>query len=393
MTRRGRTPARAGWSTGLLAVLVVPAVVPAPASAVLPASASAALPGTARAAAPDVVCRVRDERLTEISGMVATDSGFVVVNDGADEASRRRIFFLDTRCAVVRSVTYPSRPRDTEDLAVGADGTVWVADIGDNDRVRSTVALWRLAPGSRRPVLHRLSYPDGPHDAEALLVGRDGRPVVVTKQGGEAGVYVPTGPPRAGATVPMRRAGQVRLPATTTANPYSFFGRRLVTGGATAPDGRRVVLRTYADAFEFDVTDGDVVAALTGGTPRVVPLPDEPQGESVSYSRDGRWLFTVSESAGQPAGTRPTVLRYALPGGAASPVPSPSVAAPAASAPAAGSSPAGSSSAPAPDAVDAGRRRADAGGVRSLLLGVGVIVAGLLLVASVGAARARRTGR
>ncbi|SCG41857.1 hypothetical protein [Micromonospora rifamycinica] len=400
MTRRGGAPARAGWSKWLLAALVVPAVVPAPAAlpapvpaavvpAALPVPAPAALPGTARAAAADVACRVRDERLTEISGMVATDSGFVMVNDGADEASRRRIFFLDTRCAVVRSVPYPSRPRDTEDLAVGADGTVWVADIGDNDRVRSTVALWRLAPGSRRPVLHRLSYPDGPHDAEALLLGRDGLPVVVTKQGGEAGVYVPTGPPRAGVTVPMRRAGQLRLPTTTTANPYSFFGRRLVTGGATAPDGRRVVLRTYADAFEFDVPDGDVVAALTGGTPpRVVPLPDEPQGESVSYSRDGRWLLTVSETAGQPAGTRPTVLRYALPGGAASPVPSVSVAVSAVSAPATGSS-----SAPAPGAVDAGPHRADAGGVRSLLLGVGVIVAGLLLVASVGAARARRTGR
>lgn len=110
--------------------------------------------GTTTVVAPDpahaaaaTVCRVRDGRLTEISGMAATDSGFVMVNDGADEASRRRIFFLDPRCAVVRTVAYPSRPRDTEDLAVGADGTVWVADIGDNDRTRSTVALWKLAPG------------------------------------------------------------------------------------------------------------------------------------------------------------------------------------------------------------------------------------------------------
>lgn len=288
MTRRGWPPARAGWSTVLAALTVVPG------------PAQAALPGPALAAAATPVCQVRDERLTEISGMVATDSGFVMVNDGSDEASRRRIFFLDARCAVVRTVAYPSRPRDTEDLVVGADGTIWVADIGDNDRTRATVGLWKLSPGARRPVLHRLTYPDGAHDAEALLVDGDGRPVVVTKQGGEAGVYVPTGPLRAGVTVPLARAGQLRLPATTTANPYSFFGRRLVTGGATAPDGRRVVLRTYADAFEFDVTDGDVVAALTTGTPRVVALPDEPQGESVSYSGDGRWLLTVSETADQP---------------------------------------------------------------------------------------------
>ncbi|WP_432907324.1 hypothetical protein ACQP1S_15525 [Micromonospora matsumotoense] len=376
MTRRAGTRARAGWSA-LLAVLTV-----------VPGVASVAFPGTARAAAPTTVCQIRDERLTEISGMVATDSGFVLVNDGSDEASRRRIFFLDARCAVVRTAAFPSRPRDTEDLAVGADGTIWVADIGDNDRTRSTVALWKLAPGARRPVLHRLTYPDGPHDAEALLLGGDGRPVVVTKQGGEAGLYVPTGPLRAGATVPLTRAGQLRLPGTTTANPYSFFGRRLVTGGATAPDGRRVVLRTYADAFEFDVTDGDVVAALTGGAPRVVALPNEPQGESITYSRDGRSLLTVSETAGQPPGTRPTVLRYARPQPSATP--SPAGSSPSAGSPSAPAVSGGSPSAPNPTTAD---RRAGGGGVRSLLLGVGGIGVGLLMIALVAVGRARRTGR
>ncbi|MEU7979848.1 hypothetical protein AB0B63_15065 [Micromonospora sp. NPDC049081] len=352
-------------------------------------TATVAVPDPARAAAPATVCRVRDGRLTEISGMVATDSGFVMVNDGADEASRRRIFFLDTRCAVVRTVAYPSRPRDTEDLAVGADGTVWVADTGDNDRTRSTVALWKLAPGARRPVLHRLAYPDGAHDAEALLLDGAGRPVLVTKQGGSAGVYLPAGPLRAGATVPLTLAGQVRLPLTTTPNPYSFFGRRLVTGGAVAPDGRRVVLRTYADAFEYEVTDGDVVAALTGGTPRTVALPDEPQGESVSYSRDGRWLLTVSETAGQPPGTRPTVLRYARPA-----APTPAVSSPPAPTASDGAPTAASSGAPtaaSPGATATAVARSGVDGTRSLLLGVGVIVAGLLLAALVGVVRARRT--
>ncbi|MFY1584659.1 hypothetical protein ACN267_09150 [Micromonospora sp. WMMD734] len=349
-------------------------------------TATVAVPGPARAATPTTVCRIRDGRLTEISGMVATDSGFVMVNDGADEASHRRIFFLDTRCAVVRTVAYPSRPRDTEDLAVGPDGTVWVADIGDNDRTRSTVALWTLPPGARRPVLHRLTYPDGAHDAEALLLDGAGRPVVVTKQGGSAGVYLPAGPLRAGATVPLTLAGQVRLPLTTTPNPYSFFGRRLVTGGAVAPDGRAVVLRSYADAFEYEVTDGDVVAALTGGTPRIVALPDEPQGESVSYSRDGRFLLTVSETAGQPPGTRPTVLRYARPAArtpAASSPPAPT---------ASDRAPAASSASPtavSPGAAPAAGPRAAVGGTWSLLLGVGVIVAGLLLAVLVGVVRAR----
>ncbi|MFU8875701.1 hypothetical protein [Micromonospora sp. SL4-19] len=347
-----------GWcgAAGAVTLLVLSAPTSAAGS---PPAATPPKPGTP-------VCRVQDDRLNEISGMVATDAGFVVVNDSADEEPRRRIFFLDADCAVVRTVRYPSRPRDTEDLAIGADGTVWVADIGDNDRSRQTVAVWKLPKGADRPVLYRMTYPDGPHDAEALLITGDGRPVIVTKQGGAAGLYSPSTSLRAQATVPLTRVGEVRLPATTTSNPFSFVGRGLVTGGATAPDGRRVVLRTYADAFEFDVTGGDVVAALTTGAPRVIPLPDEPQGESITYSRDGRFLLTVSETADQPPGTKPTILRYPV---AAPPSPTPRQ----------------SVSAPAAHATNQpNQRRDNVTELRSLVAAVGALGLGLLVVGLVG---------
>ncbi|WP_433350347.1 hypothetical protein [Micromonospora sp. CA-111912] len=364
MGMRLRGPVGWRWVTAGVALAAVVIVGVAPVAAAGPPTVLSSAAGTP-------VCQVRDGRLNEISGMAATGDGFVVVNDGADEDARRRIFFLDADCAVVRTVRYPSRPRDTEDLGVGADGTVWVADVGDNDRSRRTVALWRLRPGGKRPVLYRLAYPDGPHDAEAILVAGDGRPLIVTKQGGDAGLYRPAAALRSGATVPLTRVGQVRLPSTRTRNPFSFLGRAVVTGGATAPDGRRVVLRTYADAFEFDVSGGDVVAALTTGTPRVVPLPDEPQGESVTYSRDGRSLLTVSETAGQPPGTRPTILRYGL-----TPTPAPTR-------PRTDPTPA------APRAADT-HDRADRGGARSAAVGVAVAALALLVL---GMARARGAGR
>ncbi|MGC4869483.1 hypothetical protein ACLQ3B_29035 [Micromonospora sp. DT53] len=304
--------ARAGVVlTALLAGVLPPAVTLVPGAA------------TAGAAAGTPVCQVRDDRLREISGMVATDDGYVVINDGADDEARRRIFFLDQRCAVVRTVSFPSRPRDTEDLAIGPDGTLWVADIGDNDRSRLTVGVWRLAPGAEKPVLHRMTYPDRPHDAEALLLDASGQPLIVTKGGsGSVFLYGPATALRPDATPMLTALGTVTLPTTTTSNPFSFLGRGVITGAASAPDGRRVVLRSYADAFEYDVPDGDVVRALTTGTPRVTPLPDEPQGESITYSRDGRSLLTVSESAGQPAGARSTILRYPATATSATAVPS-----------------------------------------------------------------------
>ncbi|MGC4875873.1 hypothetical protein ACLQ26_06290 [Micromonospora sp. DT43] len=369
-----------GWVTGercaraaaTLAALVAGAVP----LAALPSPVHAA-GAAASAGAP--VCQVRDDRLTEISGMVATDDGYVVVNDGADDEARLRIFFLDRRCAVARTVSYPSRPRDTEDLALGRDGTIWVADTGDNDRNRETVALWRLAPGADRPVLYRMTYPDNPHDAEALLLDAAGQPLIVTKGGsGTVVLYAPATALKQGATTPLASVGKVVLPSTTTSNPFSFLGRGVVTGAANDPDGHRVVLRSYADAFEYDVTGGDVVAALTGGTPRVTPLPNEPQGESITYSRDGRSLLTVSESADQPAGSRPTILRY--PAAPATTAAAPHPAEPTTAAP------------PSPTAARPAAQTAGIGGGRAwpLAAGAGTLLA---LVAVAGVLWRRHTDR
>ncbi|MFI6072624.1 hypothetical protein ACIA5C_13640 [Actinoplanes sp. NPDC051343] len=174
------------------------------------------------------VCQVRDDRLTELSGLAATGSGYVVVNDGSDLAGHRKIFYLNAKCAVVRTVSYPSRPRDTEDLGIARDGTLWVADIGDNDAERGTVALWRLAPGAKAPVLYRLSYPDGAHDAEALLLAPSGTPVIVTKS--VSGRRL-----RAGRPADRRPA----LPVTTTSTPV-HVRRAPVDHGRRGQPGRAV---------------------------------------------------------------------------------------------------------------------------------------------------------
>jgi hypothetical protein len=339
-------------------------------SAVL--AASLLVVSAASLADPAPVCRIGDDRLVELSGLAAVQGCYVVVNDGSDERDRRKIFFLDGRCKVTRSVAYPSRPRDTEDLALGADGTVWVADIGDNDSVRTTIALWRLPAGARKPNLYRMTYPDGAHNAEALLLAPDGTPIVVTKAVGAAGMYVPDGDLKPGGTTALRLAGSVTLPVTGTSNPYSFAGHLLITGGAVSPDGRRAVLRTYADAFEFDVPDGDVVRAVASGKPRVIALPDEPQGEAIAYTPDGGALLTVSE---EKSGVPPQILRYPL---TSSSVPSPSLSSP--------SSPssAASSSEPSPSATSATRR---------VLLPAGALVAGLIVAGAAFVVAARRRNR
>jgi hypothetical protein len=243
------------------------------------------------------VCTITDKRLTELSGLVSDGTRWYGVNDGGTQI---RVYVLRRNCSVERVITAPVDPYDVEDLARGKDGTLWLADTGDNRKQRDDVALLELSTGGKVTV-HRLTYPDGAHDTEALLLDRSGTPYLVTKEPfGLAGIYRPTASLTTTATVPLKRVGSVTLRSTSTSGgPVTpSIGSVLITGGAVSADGTVVALRTYTEAYLFAAPDGDVLAAL-GRDPVRISLPDEKQGEAIAFEPDGT-LLSGSEGVGQP---------------------------------------------------------------------------------------------
>ena len=198
---------------------------------------------------------------------------------------------------------------DWEDVALGpapAGGdALYIADTGDNDARRRDVAVYRVPEprvrgggpaATARAARLVLRYPDGPHDAEALLVDPDtGALVVVTKSfDGDAGVYVARRPAAARPTV-LRRRGHL-----------SLGGGEAVTGASVSGDGRTIVLRTYDRALVWTRRPREPLdkalqrrACVAGAA-----LLAEGQGEAIALSRDGHAFYTV------PEGRRPAVRRY-----------------------------------------------------------------------------------
>lgn len=252
--------------------------------AALPAGIAAADAGR-----PGVVQRFTDPRLVESSGLVASPRHRGLLWTVADSDNPAEVYGVrDGRVVAVARLAGVANV-DWEALAPGPDDTLWVGDLGDNDRRRSTIALHVIpeppASGERtvRPRTYDLRYPDGPHDAEALLVDpRDGTVLVVTKALVGAGVY----------RAPRLRAGRVAtLRRIASASP-------VVTDGGYAPDGRRLALRTYFGAEVYRSPTGE-------GTP--VALPPQPRGESLAWTPDGGALLVGSE------GARSAVWRVPLP--------------------------------------------------------------------------------
>jgi hypothetical protein len=258
-------------------------------------------PGTANAD-PVERCKVTDKRIGELSGMASDGNKMYVHNDGGTKLT---VFVLGKDCKVERTITNKTDPFDVEDMALAPDGTLWLEDAGDNDHKRETVALHAMTQDGKA-TLYRLTYPDGAHDTEALLMDRKGVPYLVTKVPlGAAEVYRPEGPLTSPGPTKLVKVASVDFKTTETPGgpakiPHSI-ATILVTGGAVSADGTVIALRTYTDAYLYSAPDGDVVAAL-GREPVRVPLPNEPQGESIAFEPDGT-LISGSEGVDQPIRT------------------------------------------------------------------------------------------
>jgi hypothetical protein len=275
----------------------------------MPASAEEATT-TAAGSAAATQCRITDPRLTELSGLVTVPDRLLAINDGGDQVA---VYVLDAACRVIDVKTAAVDPFDPEDMALGADGTLWIADTGDNGATRPTVALVALRPDGTT-ALYRLTYPDGAHDAEALLLAPDGMPYIVTKEVlGASSVYRPVAELVDGGTVAMGKVATVNITLTgTPGGPVGRAGQLLITGGAVAPDGDHLALRTYTDAYVWPLSGADVVAALATAPVRTA-LPESPQGEAISFTSDSTALLVASE------GTPSDVTVVPLPAGAAAP--------------------------------------------------------------------------
>lgn len=269
-----------------------------------------------------------DARINESSGLASSSRVDGVVFTHNDSGDSARFFAVDRRGATLATYVVPGpRPSDWEDMARGPDekgaSSLFFGDIGGNFPRTDTVVTrvpepvpdpraMGVSATTTAGVRFPLSYPDGPHDAEALFADpRDGRLYLVTKvnpgaTGGIAAVYAAPRPLRADAPNTMTRIGELALTPTGTDPTFNVFyaaGEVAVTGADMSPDGSRIVVRTYTDAYEYAVPAGGTVAGAfsPGRLPERTALPVTRQGEGIAYTRDGRSLLVSSERSDQPA--------------------------------------------------------------------------------------------
>lgn len=304
-------------------------------------------------AGPVVVSTLSDGRINESSGLVVSpddpDRAYTINDSGGAPV----VYAVSVSTGrTLGAATVDADFVDTEALSIDADGTLWVADTGDNRSERTDAALYSLpeiADGTTHVSARRfpITYPGGPLDVEALVIDPTSGAKYLISKGLFGGTVF---------SLPERLLEDQPNEATTLAGDIPG----LVTDAAFTPDGRFVVARDYTEAYVLDPVTWQIVTSMD--------LPRADQGETLAMEAGGTSFLVGSE------GTASTLTRVPFTEPAAD---------------GAGDEPAGGGPSASPSAGPRVSAPADGGGFAGATWFWGFIVVALLAAIS-GAATTKR---
>jgi hypothetical protein len=262
--------------------------------------------------------RIQTERLRDTSGLAVSRQNPGVLwlhNDGGNED----LYAVRTDGQPAARLNVRTSIDDLEDIAIGLGplpGTdfIYLGDIGDNNASRREVRVVRFPEPSLSPIDRGneelrldvkdpeeflLRYPDGPHEAEALLIDAAiGELVIVTKERRRARLY-------------RVALDDLQPRGVTTLELAAVVNVGEITAGDISRTGDWVILRGEDRGWLWARQPGeDVGGALLRAPSRVLVRGDGQgkNGKAIGFSLDGHGYFTVSGGKRAPVFYFPIIV-------------------------------------------------------------------------------------
>ena len=261
----------------------------------------------------NIVGRLQTRAMDEISGIAASglNNNIYYIHNDSGDTSR---FFAIKPDGELKSTIYFKGDekeklgvKDCEDIAVGpgpvkGKSYVYLGDIGDNRAVRKYLTVYRMqekpewatdghSAGDAVPI--HLKYPDGPRDAETLMVDPIEKLLyIVSKREDSVKVY----------TSPLNYKPNDTVTLTKRATLF-FPGVKLfkwITAGDISKDGQRVLIKSYTKVYYWKRPANEPIWKTIQRKPRELPYLEEKQGEAIGFTPDGKGYYTTSEGVYSP---------------------------------------------------------------------------------------------
>lgn len=264
---------------------------------------------------PKIIGTIKSKEITESSGLVNSRCNPNILWTHNDSGNKAHIYALDkTGKKLGTWKVSGAKNVDWEDIAViknrQGECFLYIGDIGNNVRVRNIFTIYKIrepkisesdkSSSDKNSLITEKAeainfiYPDDiRHDAEALLVHPETLNIyiLIKRFEGASGVYK-LSDYQIGKTKQLEKIADFSLPALPNG---------LITGGEISPDGKRVILCDYFNAYEIKLGD-DAKSSdeIWKDEPSIIELGKRTQGEAVCYSADATSIFATSEKENSP---------------------------------------------------------------------------------------------
>jgi hypothetical protein len=270
----------------------------------------------------DITGYLQIKAMNEISGIAA--SGIIpdlyyIENDSGDTSR----FFAILPTGQLKSTIYFKGDakekfgvNDCEDIAVGpgpvkGKSYFYMGDIGDNDAKYKYITVYRMEEKpswGKDSIVHatdaapiHLKYPDGPRDAETLMIDPIGKLIyIVSKREDSVGVYTTPLNYKPNDTVVLTRRCKLFFPG------IKLF--KWITAGDISKDGRQVLIKSYTKVYYWKREGDEPIWETIQRKPEILPYLQEKQGEAIGFTADGKGYYTTSEGVYSP------IYYYRIPG-------------------------------------------------------------------------------
>jgi hypothetical protein len=238
--------------------------------------------------------------IDEASGIAASRKDIGILWTHNDSGDSARIFAINTHgkhlgIYHIEGITN----RDWEDIEVGPGPVsgkeyIYIAEIGDNFAQYNTKYIYRVPEPDvdtnqsavyatlKNCDIIKFKYPDGPRDAETLIVDPLTKDIyVVSKREKKVNVYLLKYPQSLKDTITIKY--MLTLPFT------------MVVAGDISFNGKEILLKTYSSVYYWKRSKGQSVAEALTNKYYTLPYIREPQGEAIGWSYNADGYYTTSE--------------------------------------------------------------------------------------------------
>ena len=245
------------------------------------------------------LAELKNKNLNEISGIAASINNPTLLWAHNDKGNDAEVFLLDENLNIKLTCKIKGiKNRDWEDIATGPGpdpnkNYLYIGDIGDNDAQYQFKYIYRIEEptwkeGQEATVtitsfdVITFQLPDKRKDTEALLINPATKDLyVISKR--EKPVYV----------------YELKYPYsekdTLTASKLSALPFSLIVAGDFSADGSEILIKNYKSIYYWKAPSQKSVVDIFTEPATELPYEAEPQGEAITWARDGKGFYTLSE--------------------------------------------------------------------------------------------------